>query len=86
MAHRKWEKPQLIVLVKGKPEESVLVNCKTQTISGTGHLNHAYDQCCGNRAIFCTSGGTGNDYCSVGTGGGTSSNCPYSLCNALGRS
>ncbi len=23
-----WEKPQLVVLVRGKPEESVLVTCK----------------------------------------------------------
>ena len=24
-----WEKPQLIILAKGTPEESVLLNCKT---------------------------------------------------------
>lgn len=31
MSHNKakWEKPQLIVLVRGKPEEAVLVICKT---------------------------------------------------------
>ena len=27
---KKWEKPRLIILVRGKPEESVLEGCKTQ--------------------------------------------------------
>jgi hypothetical protein len=28
MRKKKWKKPQLIVLVRGKSEESVLTNCK----------------------------------------------------------
>ena len=33
-----WMKPQLKVLVKGKPEEQVLATCKTQSnfVSGQG--------------------------------------------------
>lgn len=29
MSKKNWEKPKLIVLVRGGQEESVLVNCKT---------------------------------------------------------
>ena len=31
MAQRKWKKPELTVLVRGRPEEAVLVNCKTSS-------------------------------------------------------
>ncbi|MFC1597528.1 hypothetical protein ACFL5Q_06285 [Planctomycetota bacterium] len=31
-----WSKPQLIVLVRGKPEESVLLGCKALSDSGPG--------------------------------------------------
>ncbi len=30
---KEWEKPELIVLVRGKPEEGVLVTCKTRGAS-----------------------------------------------------
>ena len=30
---KKWEAPKLIVLVRGKPEESVLDTCKTTSYS-----------------------------------------------------
>ena len=34
---RKWEKPELAVLVRGKPEEGVLATCKTgYTEGGSG--------------------------------------------------
>ena len=33
---KKWEKPQLIVLVRSRPEESVLETCKTGFESGPG--------------------------------------------------
>jgi hypothetical protein len=33
----KWTKPKLIVLVRGEPEEAVLINCKTATKGGTGN-------------------------------------------------
>ena len=29
-----WEKPELVVLVRGKPEESVLAACKGGSIAG----------------------------------------------------
>ncbi len=35
----KWEKPELIVLVRSKPEESVLLACEAQTAS-TGPDNN----------------------------------------------
>ncbi|MBU1523187.1 MAG: hypothetical protein KKG50_00820 [Candidatus Omnitrophica bacterium] len=31
---KKWTTPQLIVLVRGKPEEGVLVTCKTEQAGG----------------------------------------------------
>ena len=31
---RKWEKPQLIVLERGRPEENVLGGCKIDSIAG----------------------------------------------------
>lgn len=30
-----WEKPKLTVLVRGKPEEAILTNCKTQDDTAT---------------------------------------------------
>ena len=37
-----WSKPELIVLVKGKPEEAVLAACKTAGSSGP---NANFDFC-----------------------------------------
>jgi len=35
-----WKKPQLIALVRGTPEERVLVNCKTSTdVGATGPVD-----------------------------------------------
>ena len=34
MPKKKWEKPKLVVLVKGKPDESVLFVCKTSADEG----------------------------------------------------
>ena len=36
---KKWEKPQLIVLVRGEPGESVLQGCKTASGSGANSLD-----------------------------------------------
>ncbi len=38
-----WEKPELIVLVKGKPEESVLLECKMA--GGYGGPGSVNDDC-----------------------------------------
>ena len=43
-----WEKPELVVLVKARPEESVLTPCKYQNFPdpkpGSGHgINCKYD-------------------------------------------
>lgn len=36
-----WSKPELIVLVRGRPEESVLANCKSDLTAGsTGDRNN----------------------------------------------
>lgn len=58
MPKKKWEKPQLIVLVRGKPEEAVLVTCKVMSpltptaynlikgVAGCGWIGGYY---CGNQ-------------------------------------
>jgi hypothetical protein len=33
----KWDKPKLVILVRGKPEEKVLVSCKMQWPGGGGY-------------------------------------------------
>ncbi len=45
-----WEKPQLVMLVRGKPEESIWDNCRND--SG-GPTDAAY--ACHQGAIACTS-------------------------------
>lgn len=35
-----WEKPKLVVLVRGRPEESVLQVCKYQLIMGPQGVNN----------------------------------------------
>lgn len=34
MTKKTWQKPKLIILVRGRPEEMVLSACKTSTSSG----------------------------------------------------
>jgi hypothetical protein len=43
-----WEKPELIVLRKGKPEEMVLSHCKAVTVPGLP-TNYDGGQYCGNK-------------------------------------
>jgi hypothetical protein len=43
-----WEKPKLIILMRGRPEEMVLTNCKGTNFVG-GRLNN-YNSC---RRLFC---------------------------------
>ncbi len=33
---KKWEKPELVVLVRGRPEEGVLATCKEGYVAGSG--------------------------------------------------
>ena len=63
-----WEKPQLIIMAKGMPEESVLTHCKTmnpnQPQTGSADLVYQdtcaggddYDNCrnCQSRAVNAT--------------------------------
>ena len=40
---RAWSRPELIVIVRGGPEEAVLVACKTGTyVAGGGYLDDYY--------------------------------------------
>ncbi len=59
---KKWEKPKLIVLVKGRPEEAVLLLCKTNGQSGGPQ---SYNQYCDL--------GSGPSTCCNGCAGGTGS-------------
>jgi hypothetical protein len=36
MGSKKWNKPEIIVLVRGRADENILVNCKMTTSEGTG--------------------------------------------------
>lgn len=36
MSKKKWERPKLIVLVRGSPEEMALANCKGTVLTGPG--------------------------------------------------
>ena len=40
---KQWQKPELIVLVRGKPEEAVLAGCKLSPRLGSG--KNFYDVC-----------------------------------------
>ena len=48
---RAWSKPELIVLVRGKPEEAVLGACKT---TGTGTASHSDDFGCAEWNLGCS--------------------------------
>jgi len=39
MKKKKWEKPELIIIARTKPEESVLQACKFYVPSGPGGVN-----------------------------------------------
>ena len=41
-AKKSWSNPELIVLVRGKPEEAVLGGCKDETSSGN---QNSHDGC-----------------------------------------
>jgi len=45
-----WPKPELIVLLRSKPEEAVLLHCKTEKIGIAAGTDIA-GQACGNQMI-----------------------------------
>jgi hypothetical protein len=48
MVKKAWKKPELIVLVRGRPEEAVLAACKTGTEGGPQgqhECKHGNDVC-----------------------------------------
>ena len=40
MKKKAWEKPKLIVLVRGKPEEAILTFCKAEFVAHVGAGNY----------------------------------------------
>ena len=46
-----WEKPKLIILVRGRPEERILAACKT--MSGAGGSPQVIDWQCDDPAEYC---------------------------------
>lgn len=46
-----WEKPKLIILLKGRPEELVLANCKGTSFAGG--RNNQFNACLRIRFFFC---------------------------------
>jgi len=49
---KSWDKPELVVLFRGKPEESVLTHCKHAT--PTPVAPYAYHDDCNNSPSSCT--------------------------------
>ena len=52
---KKWEKPNLVVLLRSSPEEAVLAICKSNNPnSPSSGPNNSYDKCAdGNKAENC---------------------------------
>lgn len=44
MEQKKWTKPKLIILTRGKPEESVLASCKNDSVAAMSAT--VYSKCC----------------------------------------
>jgi hypothetical protein len=51
-AAKKWETPELIILLRGKPEEAVLRTCKISGGSGGADTNNT--DCGRNFIMICT--------------------------------
>ena len=57
LTKKEWIEPELIVLVRNKPEEAVLTTCKGSGIQGGGHPTATFDYCVWNPGVCaeCTS-------------------------------
>ena len=55
----KWDKPELIILIRGKPEESVMTNCKGTYAAGIQ----------GTWMSPCNATPNGRTYCQYSSGG-----------------
>lgn len=53
MPKKKWERPQLIILVKGKPEEGVLAACKNVGGGASAGLS-VVSPCMQRLSVACT--------------------------------
>ena len=49
---KKWETPKLVVLVRGRPEESILTACKNNSYYDDGPI--VYDDNCRSSYYGCT--------------------------------
>ena len=45
MSKKKWEKPELVVLVRGRPEEAILDICKNTGVPNVGPFDHHSSEC-----------------------------------------
>jgi len=54
MTKKSWSEPELIVLVRGQPEEAILSTCKSAQVTGTS-------------PDVAVSGCTGSGFCAIGT-------------------
>jgi len=50
MNSKKWRKPKLVILARGKPEEAVLETCKTTAGEGQEKLG---SECCPDFGGWC---------------------------------
>ncbi len=48
-AQKQWEKPTLIILVRGKPEEAVLTACKLEVAGSIGAIHASLVHGCSDR-------------------------------------
>ena len=51
---RAWSRPELIVIVRSRPEEAVLVTCKLLNVASYGAFGERYEcrlQACGSQCI-----------------------------------
>jgi hypothetical protein len=49
-----WEKPKLIILSRGRPEESVLAGCKISTVGGPNNVKAKCNLKSGNKCGVCS--------------------------------
>ncbi len=50
---RVWEKPQLVVLVRTRPEESLIIYCKTENETGSQDPSTFHVGCWQEEAAVC---------------------------------
>ena len=54
MSKKKWEKPKLVVLVRGMPEEAILGVCKNAGVPNVGPVDQFTSECMEAYAPTCS--------------------------------